>query len=145
MLVHASLSQGRNYEVIRAASGGLAASADGLPKSGAIEVFAQIHQSEKSIQNAGFHFVRQVQAACGSARQHFSVVGDEANDFHLACMGSFSVHSFTPHLGAIVFDFQREMKHAQMDRFKRRRHLSLATVFTARRMCRHGWEHTPSL
>jgi hypothetical protein len=145
MLVHASLSQGRNSEVVRAASGGLAASANGLPESGAIEVFAQIHQSEKSVQHARFHFVRQVYAACGSARQHFSMVGDEANDFDLARMGSFSVHSFTPHLGAIVFDFQREMKHAKVDRFKSRWHLSLASVFTARRMCRHGWERTPSL
>ena len=145
MLVQASLTQRRNGEDVREVSGGLAAAADGLPESRAVQIFAEIHQSEESVEDTGFHFVRQVQAARGSARQHFSMVGDEADDFDLASMRSFSVHSFTAHLGAIVFDFQREMKHAQVHLFKRRRHLSFATVFTARRMCRHGWEHTPSL
>ena len=31
--------------------------------------------------------------------------GDEADDFDLACVGSFSVDGFAAHLGAILFDF----------------------------------------
>ena len=57
-----------------------------------------------------------------------------SHDFDLAGAGGLSVDGLAAHLGAIVFDFQREMKHAETDRFECRRHLSLATVFAARRV-----------
>jgi len=111
----------------------LAAAADRLAEGGAIKVFAQIHQCEEGIQDARLHFVGQVQPAGRSPRQHFAVFRDVTNDLDLARVRGLSVNGFPAHLGAIGFNLQGEMEHAQVNRLESRRHWSLAPFFTARR------------
>ena len=97
----------------------------------AVEVFAQVHEREKGIEDAGFHFVCQVQAARRRAGQHFPVLCDEADNLRLARVRRLAVNGFAAHLRARFFDLQREMQQAQTHRFERIRHLSLASVFAA--------------
>ncbi len=43
--------------------------ADGMPKGGAIEIFAQVHESKESVEDARLQFVRKVQpAGCGASQ-----------------------------------------------------------------------------
>ncbi len=93
--------------------GGLSArSADRVPQRGAIEVFSEVHQSKKCVEDSRFHFVGQMQAACRSAGEHFAIFGNEPYNFSLPCVRRFSVHSFSPHLRAVFFDLQSEVEYA---------------------------------
>jgi hypothetical protein len=112
-----------------------AGAADGLAQGGAVEIFAQVNQGQKRIEDAGFHFVGQMHAAGGRASQHFALLPDIADYFHLAGVRRFAIHGFAPHLRGLFFDFQCEMEHAKMYGFERIRHLSLASVFFARCTC----------
>lgn len=114
-----------------------AGAADGLAKGGAVEVFAQVHESEEGVEDAGFHFIGQVQAAGRSARQHFSLLGDVPDDFRLARVMRSSINGFAAHLRAFAFQFQGEMQDAEPHWFEGRRYRAFATVFAARRVCRH--------
>jgi len=71
-------------------------------------IFAEVHESEECVQDAGFHFVGQVHTAGGRACQHFAVLADEANDLHLARVRSFAIDGFTTHFRALFFDLQRK-------------------------------------
>ncbi len=88
-----------------AESRSLPASADGLPQGRAVQVFAQVHQSEEGVQDARLHLVSQGQATGRSSRQHFAMLGDVPYDFDLASPGGLPVDGLAAHLGAIVFDF----------------------------------------
>src|ERR1700681_4006481 len=85
-------------------SGSLPAGAtNGLPEGGAVEIFAQVHEREERIEDAGLHFVGQVQSAGRGAGQHFAVLGDVTNNFYLAGVGSLPVHGFAAHFRTGLF------------------------------------------
>jgi len=111
----------------------LAAAADRLAEGGAVEILAQIHQSEEGIEDTRLHFVGQVQPAGRSSRQHFAVFRYVTDDLDLARVRGLSVDRFPAHLGAVGFNLQGEMQHAQVNRLESRRHWSLTPFFTARR------------
>jgi hypothetical protein len=119
-----------------------AGAADGLPEGGAIEIFAQVHQSKEGIEDARFHLVGQMQTTGGRACQQLAMFGDEFDDFHLACVRRLAVYGFAAHFPASLFDLQREVQHAQMLGFECLRHLSLAPIFATG--CRHGPGLTPN-
>src|ERR1700730_11190143 len=108
-----------------------AGTADRMPQCCSVEIFAQVHQGEKSVENTRFHFVGQMQSAGRRTSQHFTVVRDIADDFHLTRIARRAIDGFAAHFRARFFDLQGEMKQAEMHRFQRIRHLSLASVFTA--------------
>jgi hypothetical protein len=62
----------------------LAGAAEGTSHVGAIEIFAQVHEGEKSAKDPRFQIVGERQAAGGYARQALAMFGDEFHDFALA-------------------------------------------------------------
>ncbi len=94
-----------------------ASAADGLPERGAVEIFAQVHEGEECIEDAGLHFVRQVQAAGGRAGEHFAVFGNVADNLYLARVGSLAIYGFATHFRTGLFDLQSEVEDAQMHGF----------------------------
>jgi hypothetical protein len=114
-------------------AGGLSAgAADRVPQRGSIEVFSQVHQGKKCVEDSRFHFVGQMQAACRSAGEHFAIFRDESYNFSVPRVRRFAVHSFSSHLRAVFFDLQSEVEYAQVNGFQAVWHLSLASMFAAR-------------
>src|SRR5207245_183451 len=62
------------------------AGASRVAQRGPVEILAEIHQGKEGAQDAGFHFVGQVQPAGGDASQRLSMFGNVLNDFRLPRM-----------------------------------------------------------
>jgi len=83
------------------------------PHIGAIEVFAEIHQRQKSAEDSSLQVVRQVQPASRYARQPLAMLGDEAHDLALAFLGGIAKGRFAPHFAAARLYGQSEMENAE--------------------------------
>jgi hypothetical protein len=103
-----------------------------VPQRSSIEVFTEIHQGQKRVKDSSFHFVGQMQAACRSAGEHFAILSDEPYNFSLPRVGRLAIHSFSPHMRAVLFNLKCEMQYAQVNGFQGVWNLSLASVFAAR-------------
>jgi hypothetical protein len=101
----------------------------------AVDVFAQVHQSQESAENTGFKVVGEGKAAGGDAGQSLAVFGDEAHDFALALMRRVAQRGFAAHGGAAGFERQSEMQNADAVLGEGRRRIVLATCGLA--TCSH--------
>src|SRR5438876_1105140 len=110
---------GRESRLVEGQRGGRI-SAEGAATAGrrahgsAVNVLAQIHQGQKSAEDAGFQIVGESHAAGGDARQLFAVFRDEAHDFALAVVWSVAKSGFAAHLRTTGFQRQRVMENAEL-------------------------------
>ena len=70
---------------------------------GAIQIFPQVHQSQKSAQHARFQIIRKVQTTRRYARQSLAVFGDKSHNFLLPFVRRISQRGFAPHFRAARF------------------------------------------
>ena len=84
----------------------------GRAHRGAVDIFAQVHQRQKSAENSGFKVVGERKAASGDARKSFAIFGDKAHDFALTLMRRVAESGFAAHGGAAGFQRQSEMQNA---------------------------------
>jgi hypothetical protein len=85
-------------------SGLSAGAADRVPQRGSIEVFPEVHQGKKRVEDSRFHFVGQMEAAGRRAGEHFAIFRDESYNFGLPRVWRFAVHGLSSHLRAFFFD-----------------------------------------
>jgi hypothetical protein len=57
-----------------------------------------------------FQVVGQVHSAGGNARQQFTLIADEVNNFRAAFRRRIAGNSFAPQLRAFLLELQREMQ-----------------------------------
>ena len=103
---------------------------------GAIQVFPQIHQRQKSAEDPGLQVIGQVQPAGCNPRQPFAMFGDETHDFALAILGRIAKGRLPAHLSAAGFYGQREVEYTELLFGECRRRVVLASRDLAR--CSHG-------
>ena len=86
------------------------AAVGGLAHGGAIDILAAVDEREERAERARLHFIGHGITADGHADERLGALRDLANELHLAFMAGVAERRFAAHVGAFVFEEEREMQ-----------------------------------